>query len=217
MTSYLEYCVHWWLSVLICVSSSCQPPSTLNFSQTIFAVLLCCRYLAGCFLFRLVENVPKKQGLLSAFSHCERLESNGPSFTEVFFKVLVIIHSNLLITVQIYKYKYAFLFCLIVRSPSFFFPYQVIYQPIPPEEQASRSEKMDPRPYLRILQGIDKRYPPEERGDLLIFLSGMAEISTIQEACQIYATHTRRWIVLPLHSTLSLAQQDKAQSHYGSK
>lgn len=97
------------------------------------------------------------------------------------------------------------------------FPYQVMYQPIPPEEQASRSEKMDPRPYLRILQGIDQRYPPEERGDLLIFLSGMAEISTIQEACQIYATHTCRWIVLPLHSTLSLAQQDKVQPRYGLK
>lgn len=86
----------------------------------------------------------------------------------------------------------------------------MIYQPIPSEEQPSRSEKLDPRPYLRILQGIDHRYPPEERGDLLLFLSGMAEISTIQEACQVYATHTRRWIVLPLHSTLSLAQQDKA-------
>lgn len=89
----------------------------------------------------------------------------------------------------------------------------MIYQPIPPEEQASRSEKLDPRPYLRVLQGIDQRYPPEERGDLLLFLSGVAEISTIQEACQAYATHTQRWIVLPLHSTLSLAQQDKVHLH----
>ncbi|XP_074535431.1 putative ATP-dependent RNA helicase DHX34 [Halichoeres trimaculatus] len=97
----------------------------------------------------------------------------------------------------------------VLQVPGRLFPIQVIYQPIPPEEQPSRSEKLDPRPYLRILQGIDQRYPPEERGDLLIFLSGVAEISTIQEACQIYATHTRRWIVLPLHSTLSLAQQDK--------
>ncbi|KAM7398965.1 hypothetical protein PAMP_018264 [Pampus punctatissimus] len=97
----------------------------------------------------------------------------------------------------------------VLQVPGRLFPIQVIYQPIPPEEQASRSEKMDPRPYLRILQGIDQRYPPEERGDLLLFLSGVAEISTIQEACQIYATHTQRWIVLPLHSTLSLAQQDK--------
>ncbi|XP_047449164.1 probable ATP-dependent RNA helicase DHX34 [Mugil cephalus] len=97
----------------------------------------------------------------------------------------------------------------VLQVPGRLFPIQVIYQPIPPEEQASRSEKLDPRPYLRILQGIDQRYPPEERGDLLLFLSGVAEISTIQEACQVYATHTRRWIVLPLHSTLSLAQQDK--------
>nr|XP_046245750.1 probable ATP-dependent RNA helicase DHX34 [Scatophagus argus] len=97
----------------------------------------------------------------------------------------------------------------VLQVPGRLFPIQVIYQPIPPEEQSSRSEKLDPRPYLRILQSIDQRYPPEERGDLLLFLSGMAEISTIQEACQIYATHTRRWIVLPLHSTLSLAQQDK--------
>ncbi|KAI3354044.1 hypothetical protein L3Q82_018599 [Scortum barcoo] len=92
----------------------------------------------------------------------------------------------------------------VLQVPGRLFPIQVIYQPIPPEEQPSRSEKLDPRPYLRILQGIDQRYPPEERGDLLLFLSGVAEISTIQEACQIYATHTRRWIVLPLHSTLSL-------------
>ncbi|XP_042343355.1 probable ATP-dependent RNA helicase DHX34 [Plectropomus leopardus] len=97
----------------------------------------------------------------------------------------------------------------VLQVPGRLFPIQVIYQPIPPEEQSSRSEKLDPRPYLRILQGIDQRYPPEERGDLLLFLSGVAEISTIQEACQIYATHTQRWIVLPLHSTLSLAQQDK--------
>ncbi|KAM9801429.1 putative ATP-dependent RNA helicase DHX34 [Neosynchiropus ocellatus] len=97
----------------------------------------------------------------------------------------------------------------VLQVPGRLFPIQVIYKPIPPEEQASRSEKLDPRPYLRILQGIDQRYPPEERGDLLLFLSGVAEISTIQEACQVYATHTQRWIVLPLHSTLSLAQQDK--------
>lgn len=97
----------------------------------------------------------------------------------------------------------------VLQVPGRLFPIQVIYQPIPPEEQVSRSEKLDPRPYLRVLQGIDQRYPQEERGDLLLFLSGVAEISTIQEACQTYATHTQRWIVLPLHSTLSLAQQDK--------
>ncbi|XP_072551795.1 probable ATP-dependent RNA helicase DHX34 [Salminus brasiliensis] len=97
----------------------------------------------------------------------------------------------------------------VLQVPGRLFPIQVIYQPIPPEEQVSKSEKLDPRPYLRVLQGIDQRYPAEERGDLLLFLSGVAEISTVMEACQAYATHTNRWIVLPLHSTLSLAQQDK--------
>ncbi|XP_073405442.1 probable ATP-dependent RNA helicase DHX34 [Dendrobates tinctorius] len=97
----------------------------------------------------------------------------------------------------------------VLQVPGRLFPIQVIYQPIPQEEKASKSEKMDPRPYLRVLQGIDHKYPVDERGDLLIFLSGVTEISSVQEAVQIYATHTQRWIVLPLHSTLSIAEQDK--------
>ena len=38
---------------------------------------------------------------------------------------------------------------------------------------------MNPAPFLRILQLIDKKYPPEERGDLLIFVSGMNEIQQV--------------------------------------
>ncbi|CAL8351940.1 unnamed protein product [Lota lota] len=112
-------------------------------------------------------------------------------------------------TINIKLFSNYFASAPVLQVPGRLFPIQVIYQPIPPEEQASRLEKLDPRPYLRVLQGIDQRYPSEERGDLLLFLSGVAEISTIQEACQVYATHTQRWIVLPLHSTLSLVQQDK--------
>ncbi|XP_041090388.1 probable ATP-dependent RNA helicase DHX34 isoform X3 [Polyodon spathula] len=97
----------------------------------------------------------------------------------------------------------------VIQVPGRLYPIQVIYQPIPQEEQPSRSEKLDPRPYLRVLQGIDHTYPPEERGDLLLFLSGVSEISTVLEAAQTYATHTRNWIVLPLHSTLSVTDQDK--------
>lgn len=91
---------------------------------------------------------------------------------------------------------------------------QVIYQPIPPEEAAGaggKQERLDPRPYLRVLQAIDHKYPPEERGDLLVFLSGVAEIGAVLEAAQTYATHTQRWVVLPLHSTLSIAEQDKVR------
>uniref|UniRef100_A0A8C0AVS4 Helicase C-terminal domain-containing protein n=1 Tax=Buteo japonicus TaxID=224669 RepID=A0A8C0AVS4_9AVES len=58
-----------------------------------------------------------------------------------------------------------------------------------------KSERLDPLPYLRVLQAIDHKYPPEERGDLLVFLSGVAEIGAVLEAAQAYAAHTQRWIV----------------------
>ncbi|KAG8448719.1 hypothetical protein GDO86_015696 [Hymenochirus boettgeri] len=97
----------------------------------------------------------------------------------------------------------------VLQVPGRLFPIQVIYQPIPQEEAVSKSEKLDPRPFLRVLQAIDHKYPSDERGDLLIFLSGVTEIKTVQEAVQTYATHTKSWIVLPLHSMLSIAEQDK--------
>lgn len=84
-----------------------------------------------------------------------------------------------------------------------------MYQPQEAEQTASKSEKLDPRPFLRVLEAIDNKYPPEERGDLLVFLSGMAEISTVLDAVQAYASLTQRWVVLPLHSALSVADQDK--------
>lgn len=49
----------------------------------------------------------------------------------------------------------------------------------------------------------------EERGDLLIFLSGVQEITAICDAAQQYAEKSKNWIVLPLHSGLSLADQDR--------
>uniref|UniRef100_A0A673V4A8 Probable ATP-dependent RNA helicase DHX34 n=1 Tax=Suricata suricatta TaxID=37032 RepID=A0A673V4A8_SURSU len=97
----------------------------------------------------------------------------------------------------------------VVQVPGRLFPITVVYQPQEAEPPASKSEKLDPRPFLRVLEAIDKKYPPEERGDLLVFLSGMAEISAVLEAAQAYARHTQRWVVLPLHSALSVADQDK--------
>ncbi|XP_034974407.1 probable ATP-dependent RNA helicase DHX34 isoform X2 [Zootoca vivipara] len=98
----------------------------------------------------------------------------------------------------------------VVQVPGRLFPITVLYEPLRPEEGASgRKERLDPRPFLRVLQAIDHKYPPEERGDLLVFLSGVAEIGAVVEAAQTYATHTQRWVVLPLHSTLSVAEQDK--------
>lgn len=97
----------------------------------------------------------------------------------------------------------------VVQVPGRLFPITVVYQPIEAEPTGSKSEKLDPRPFLRVLEAIDNKYPPEERGDLLVFLSGMAEISAVLEAAQTYASHTQRWVVLPLHSALSVADQDK--------
>ncbi|EMP28246.1 Putative ATP-dependent RNA helicase DHX34 [Chelonia mydas] len=96
----------------------------------------------------------------------------------------------------------------VVQVPGRLFPITVVYQE-GPRAARGKPERLDPRPYLRVLQAIDHKYPPEERGDLLVFLSGVAEISAVLEAAQAYATHTQRWVVLPLHSTLSIAEQDK--------
>uniref|UniRef100_A0A8D0B4S7 DExH-box helicase 34 n=1 Tax=Salvator merianae TaxID=96440 RepID=A0A8D0B4S7_SALMN len=98
----------------------------------------------------------------------------------------------------------------VVQVPGRLFPVTVLYEPLCLEETAcGHKERLDTRPFLRILQAIDHKYPPEEKGDLLIFLSGAAEIGAVVEAIQPYATHTLRWVVLPLHSTLSVAEQDK--------
>ncbi|XP_007445145.1 probable ATP-dependent RNA helicase DHX34 [Python bivittatus] len=98
----------------------------------------------------------------------------------------------------------------VIQVPGRLFPIRVLYEPIRPEESTSgRRERLNVRPFLRVLQAIDHKYPPEERGDLLIFLSGVAEIGVVMEAVQSYAAFTKRWVVLPLHSTLSVAEQDK--------
>ena len=96
----------------------------------------------------------------------------------------------------------------VIQVPGRLYPIQLKFMPIPDIEKSS-SEKLNPAPYVRILQLIDKKYPKNERGDLLIFLSGIKEITTIVDACNEYAEKNNNWIVLPLHSTLSIADQDK--------
>ena len=39
----------------------------------------------------------------------------------------------------------------------------------------------------------------------------MNEIASVVEAAKEYALKTKRWIVLPLHSTLSIDEQDKVR------
>ncbi|KAF8792861.1 putative ATP-dependent RNA helicase DHX34 like protein [Argiope bruennichi] len=42
--------------------------------------------------------------------------------------------------------------------------------------------------------------------------SGMTEISIVEEAARAYGDKSNKWIILPLHSTLSIEDQDKASS-----
>jgi HrpA-like RNA helicase len=72
-----------------------------------------------------------------------------------------------------------------------------------------RSEKIKSGPYLRIMEKIDNSIPSSERGDLLIFLSGINEITILAEELQAYADMNKKWIILILHSTLSAAEQEK--------
>lgn len=86
-----------------------------------------------------------------------------------------------------------------------------------------------PDPFLRILGEIEARVPWNERGDVLIFLPGVQEIDKLQVAAGEWARQKARdrgeavdsasggydqeastgpWIILPLHSTLPVAEQE---------
>ena len=95
----------------------------------------------------------------------------------------------------------------VIQVPGRLYPISLQYHPIPSVEDGDR---LNPGPYVRVLQMIDKKYPASERGDLLIFLSGITEITRVVEAARQYSEmNNNSWVVLPLHSTLSLAEQDK--------
>ncbi|KAG5452072.1 DEAH (Asp-Glu-Ala-His) box polypeptide 34 [Clonorchis sinensis] len=99
--------------------------------------------------------------------------------------------------------------CPILEVPGRLFPIDLKYIPPTPSEIAQSSDRLDPSPYIRLLQRIDAKYLATERGDLLVFLPGMAEIQAVMEPAKAYAEQTKRWIILPLHSTLSARDQEK--------
>eukprot|EP00124_Ichthyophonus_hoferi_P001336 Ihof_evm11s66 gene=Ihof_evmTU11s66 len=97
----------------------------------------------------------------------------------------------------------------IIQVPGRLYPIDVEYIETNENQPPPESGRLDVLPYLHVLETIDAKYPATERGDVLVFLSGLAEISTLAERVQEYANKTQRWIVLPLHSSLSFEQQDK--------
>ncbi|XP_040564213.1 probable ATP-dependent RNA helicase DHX34 [Lepeophtheirus salmonis] len=95
----------------------------------------------------------------------------------------------------------------IIQVPGRLYPIELRYFPIPDVEQG---DGLNPAPYIRILRLIDQKYSKDDRGDVLIFLSGHKEIRIITDATKSYSEKSGgKWIVLPLHSSLSLADQDK--------
>ncbi|GFS52184.1 probable ATP-dependent RNA helicase DHX34 [Trichonephila clavipes] len=112
-------------------------------------------------------------------------------------------------TINIELFSDYFNNCPVIQVPGRLFPIQVKYYPVSTEELKSSTGKLNPAPYIRVLNLIDQKYPEDERGDVLIFLSGMTEISIVEEAAKAYAEKSSKWIILPLHSTLSIEDQDK--------
>ncbi|KAJ2949643.1 hypothetical protein O0L34_g15568 [Tuta absoluta] len=98
---------------------------------------------------------------------------------------------------------------VVIQVPGRLFPIELNYKPIFIEDKPTREDRLDPQPYVQLMQLIDNKYPSDERGDMLIFMSGVQEITSICDAAQQYAEKTKKWIVLPLHSGLSLTEQDK--------
>lgn len=102
----------------------------------------------------------------------------------------------------------------IIEVPGRLYPIKLHYMPhlMNPNlrlEKKSRSERLNPEPYIQVMSMIDKKYPKEEKGDLLIFLSGLNEIQSVVDAAKEFSEKNQNWIILPLHSSLSMQDQDK--------
>ncbi|KAI6235846.1 hypothetical protein M3Y95_00094800 [Aphelenchoides besseyi] len=99
----------------------------------------------------------------------------------------------------------------VVKVPGRLFPIEVHYIAVKEYdiEEKKKAVKLDADPYLKILQSIDKKFPVDERGDMLIFLNGIGEITILAGALKDYAEFTKKWIILMLHSTLSVEEQNK--------
>uniref|UniRef100_A0A1B0BK13 ATP-dependent RNA helicase DHX34 n=1 Tax=Glossina palpalis gambiensis TaxID=67801 RepID=A0A1B0BK13_9MUSC len=104
----------------------------------------------------------------------------------------------------------------LLKVPGRLHPIKTVYMPpaaLNLQGTSSRSQqslgRLDPAPFVQVLNLIDQKYSSKERGDVLIFVSGVNEITTACDAIKEYAEQQPHWIILPLHSSLSLVEQDK--------
>ncbi|XP_018310380.1 probable ATP-dependent RNA helicase DHX34 isoform X2 [Mycetomoellerius zeteki] len=98
---------------------------------------------------------------------------------------------------------------LLRQVPGRLYPIQLLYRPVTVQDLRYKNDRFNPSPYVQIMQIIDQKYPVDEKGDLLMFLSGISEITAVVDAAKEYSMKKNNWIVLPLHSTLSIIEQDK--------
>ncbi|XP_018342156.1 PREDICTED: probable ATP-dependent RNA helicase DHX34 isoform X2 [Trachymyrmex septentrionalis] len=98
---------------------------------------------------------------------------------------------------------------LLRQVPGRLYPIQLLYRPVTVQDLRYKNDRFNPSPYVQIMQIIDQKYPVNEKGDLLMFLSGISEITAVVDAAKEYSIKKNNWIVLPLHSTLSIIEQDK--------
>lgn len=103
----------------------------------------------------------------------------------------------------------------VILVPGRLYPIKLLYKPILADEseysknRKTKTDKLNPEPYIQIMQLIDAKYPLTEKGDMLIFMSGLNEITTVVDAAIEYNKLKNTWIILPLHSSLSITDQDK--------
>lgn len=100
----------------------------------------------------------------------------------------------------------------VIEVPGRLYPIKLHYLPQIRDDTFNKGRSgnhLNPEPYVQIMQRIDQQYPSTEKGDLLIFVSGLNEITTIVDAANQYNEKQKTWIILPLHSSLSISDQDK--------
>jgi ATP-dependent RNA helicase DHX34 len=110
-------------------------------------------------------------------------------------------------TINIELFSKYFNNCVVIKIPGRTFKINVEY--LPNNKSDLKSNKIDVTPYIKLMQLVDKKYSQEERGDMLIFLSGLSDMQSVYDAAKEYAIESKRWIVLLLHSSLSISEQDK--------
>ncbi|OBZ82768.1 putative ATP-dependent RNA helicase DHX34 [Choanephora cucurbitarum] len=73
----------------------------------------------------------------------------------------------------------------------------------------SRPQAIKPDPYMKVIDYIDQSVPSDERGDLLIFMPGINEITSLAEDLTAHTQKSKKWIILMLHSSLTVEEQEK--------